>query len=106
MSEQKHVLRTWENLPSIVMVPVLRGLSYSQLVDRSTIKLLTKNLSASSIGVGSVHMKMQPGESSCCMNLPMFPTASSHINLPPHRFHNSLIDFIIEFLDFIVPDGV
>jgi len=32
MSEHKHVPRTWENLPSMVMAPVPTGFSYSHLV--------------------------------------------------------------------------
>jgi len=29
----------------------------------------------------------------------------SHINLPPHHFHDSAVDFVVGFLEFIGPDG-
>jgi hypothetical protein len=32
MSQLKHAPRTWENLPSMVMTPVPKGFSYSQVV--------------------------------------------------------------------------
>lgn len=44
MSEQKHVPRTWENLPSLVMTPVPRGFSYSHLVKSMTDQAPDKQL--------------------------------------------------------------
>jgi len=44
MSEQKHVPRSWENLPSMVMAPVPKGFSYSQLVGSITNQAPDKEL--------------------------------------------------------------
>ena len=44
MSRQKQVPRTWENLPSMVMTPVPRGFSYSQLVREITDQAPDKQL--------------------------------------------------------------
>lgn len=44
MSKYKQVPRTWDNLPSMVMVPVHRGFSYSHLVKSITDQASDKQL--------------------------------------------------------------